>query len=43
MFNTENDSNNIIIEDDTSISFTENVRARFEVHGFNTFLSKEIL
>ncbi|MGL4798729.1 MAG: transketolase [Cellulosilyticaceae bacterium] len=35
------DSNNITIEGDTAISFTENVRARFEAQGFKTFLVED--
>ena len=35
------DSNNITIEGNTSISFTENVRGRFEAQGFKTFLVED--
>ncbi|MGL4363333.1 MAG: transketolase [Cellulosilyticaceae bacterium] len=35
------DSNNITIEGDTAISFTENVCARFEAQGFDTFLVED--
>ena len=35
------DSNNITIEGNTSISFTENVRGRFESFGFATFLVED--
>ena len=35
------DSNNITIEGDTEIAFTENVRARFEAQGFETFLIED--
>ncbi|MCL1924322.1 MAG: transketolase, partial [Defluviitaleaceae bacterium] len=35
------DSNNITIEGDTKISFTENVAKRFEAYGFDTFLVKD--
>ena len=35
------DSNNITIEGDTQIAFRENVRARFEAQGFETFLIED--
>lgn len=35
------DSNNITIEGNTEISFTEDVRARFEAQGFETFLVED--
>ncbi|MEE1073186.1 MAG: thiamine pyrophosphate-dependent enzyme, partial [Cellulosilyticum sp.] len=35
------DSNNITIEGNTDIAFTENVRARFEAQGFETFLIED--
>ena len=35
------DSNNITIEGNTDIAFTENVRARFEAQGFATFLVED--
>lgn len=35
------DSNNITIEGDTQIAFRENVRARFEAQGFETFLVED--
>lgn len=35
------DSNNITIEGDTNIAFTEDVRARFEAQGFETFLVED--
>ncbi len=35
------DSNNITIEGNTSIAFKENVRARFEAQGFETFLVED--
>lgn len=35
------DSNNITIEGNTSIAFRENVRARFEAQGFETFLVED--
>ncbi len=35
------DSNNITIEGSTDIAFTENVRARFEAQGFETFLVED--
>ena len=35
------DSNNITIEGNTEIAFTENVRARFEAQGFKTFLVED--
>ncbi|MEG1636325.1 MAG: transketolase [Cellulosilyticaceae bacterium] len=35
------DSNNITIEGATDIAFTENVRARFDAQGFNTFLVED--
>ncbi|WP_099202989.1 transketolase [Miniphocaeibacter massiliensis] len=35
------DSNNISIEGDTNIAFTENVRARYEALGWDTFLVED--
>lgn len=35
------DSNNITIEGDTSIAFTENVAMRFEAYGFNVLLVED--
>ena len=35
------DSNNITIEGNTNIAFRENVRARFEAQGFETFLVED--
>lgn len=35
------DSNNITIEGNTEIAFTEDVRARFDAQGFNTFLVED--
>jgi len=35
------DSNNITIEGSTDIAFTENVRARFEAQGFETFVVED--
>ena len=35
------DSNNITIEGDTDLAFTENVRARYEAYGFETFLVED--
>lgn len=35
------DSNNITIEGDTNIAFREDVRARFEAQGFETFLVED--
>ncbi len=35
------DSNNITIEGDTNIAFRENVRARFEAQGFETYLVED--
>lgn len=35
------DSNNITIEGNTSIAFTENVRTRFEAQGFSTFFVED--
>ena len=35
------DSNNITIEGNTSIAFKENVRARFEAQGFETYLVED--
>ena len=35
------DSNNITIEGNTDIAFTEDVRARFEAQGFETFLVED--
>lgn len=35
------DSNNITIEGDTGIAFTENVRERFAAQGFNTYLVED--
>ncbi len=35
------DSNNITIEGSTDIAFTENVRARFEAQGFETFFVED--